>query len=310
MKRLGPELKMPDLGDLKVPAVISDVYLDLRDRRLLPLILLVVVAIVAVPFLLGDDADTLPALPPAAQPEAATGAAAASFTVVEANPGLRAPAKRLDARTPTNPFKQRYTGLPKEARLESTVATSSDTEVVEIEGEIEDAVTEVEEGGPPPSSAPAPREDPAATPPLELVIDVQIKRTMETPDGGEEAGELEVRRNVPVLAQLPGKKTPVATFVGANLQRERLVFLVSHDVKAVTGEFSCVTRGKICEVLEVAPGMLLEYVYEPSGARYAVKVTDARVIRARKRGGADSSSATFGGSVPRSAFGPRGLFQK
>ena len=52
MKRVGPELKMPDV---KVPKGLNDFYLDLRDRRLLPVIALVVVAIVAVPFLLGDS---------------------------------------------------------------------------------------------------------------------------------------------------------------------------------------------------------------------------------------------------------------
>ena len=49
MKKLkGPDLKMPEL---KVPAFVSDLYYDLRDRRLLPLVGFVLVAIVAVPFL-------------------------------------------------------------------------------------------------------------------------------------------------------------------------------------------------------------------------------------------------------------------
>lgn len=51
MKRpKGPELKMPEM---KVPTFLSDLYWDLHDRRLLPLVALIVVAIVAVPFLLG-----------------------------------------------------------------------------------------------------------------------------------------------------------------------------------------------------------------------------------------------------------------
>jgi len=41
MKRLkgGPELKMPEL---KMPPFLVDLYLDLRDRRLLPLVAFVV----------------------------------------------------------------------------------------------------------------------------------------------------------------------------------------------------------------------------------------------------------------------------
>ena len=55
MKKLkGPDLKMPDF---KVPAFVSDLYYDLRDRRLLPLVGLVLVAIVAVPFLLSGGSE-------------------------------------------------------------------------------------------------------------------------------------------------------------------------------------------------------------------------------------------------------------
>ncbi len=42
-------------GAASSPRLLSDLYYDLRDRRLLPVIALVVVAIVAVPFLLGDS---------------------------------------------------------------------------------------------------------------------------------------------------------------------------------------------------------------------------------------------------------------
>ena len=59
---------------MKLPPVLVDLYWDLWDRRLLPLIALVVVAIVAVPFLLsggseepsGPRAGAGPVRPPAA----------------------------------------------------------------------------------------------------------------------------------------------------------------------------------------------------------------------------------------------------
>ena len=101
------------MPELKAPAFLADLYYDLRDRRLLPLVALVVVAIVAVPFLLGDRSKK-PAIPP---PAVAAGAArqraapaASSLTVVEAKPGLRDYRKRLRDRTPTDPFEQRFTG--------------------------------------------------------------------------------------------------------------------------------------------------------------------------------------------------------
>jgi hypothetical protein len=296
----GPDLKMPKLRkpklgggggkgpSIKPPAFLADLYYDLRDRRLLLPLALVVVAIAAVPFLLGDSEPVEP--PPAAvgvgveRPESAS----ASLAVVEAKPGLRDYRKRLDSRTATNPFKQRYTSIPDEAQVEST-STSSSTEgsgegsieVEEISGET--VTSPGGDGG---------GDDQASTP-LELVIDVQVRRTETKPDGSEERGELEVRKNVPVLAKLPGDKTPVITFVGANLRTERLVFLVSHEVAAIKGEFTCATRTEVCELLEVGVGTLLDYTYEPSGAHYEVKVTDVNVIPARKRHAAQSSRVGF-----------------
>jgi hypothetical protein len=69
VKRIGPELKMPKLkgSEMKVPPFLSDLYYDLRDRRLLPLLALILVAIVATPFLLKEDSpEPAPAPPPVA----------------------------------------------------------------------------------------------------------------------------------------------------------------------------------------------------------------------------------------------------
>jgi hypothetical protein len=291
MKKLkGPDLKMPDL---KMPAFLTDLYYDLRDRRLLPLIALALVAIVAVPILLGGDSEEAYVPPPGAGAGGIESQAKSSkLTVVEATPGLRDYHKRLGDRSPTNPFKQRYTSLPDAAQLESTSASSStagaggsdEVSVAGVEEEVAEETTTSPGGG---------EGSGGASQPLELVIDVQITRIEKTADGNEKTGEPEVRHDVPVLTQLPGKKTPVVTTMGANLRTERLVFLVSHEVKAVVGEFSCITRGEVCELLEVELGALLEFVYEPSGARYAIKVTNADVIPARKGRGARSSRAAF-----------------
>jgi len=304
----GPQLKMPKLkrpsldkagqkgSGVKPPAFLADFYYDLRDRRLLLPLALVVVAIAAVPFLLGDSEPVEP--PPAAvgvgveKPEGAS----ASLAVVEARPGLRDYRKRLGSHTPTNPFKQRYTSIPDNAKVESTSVSSSaggsGEGSIEVEEISEETVTSPGGDG---------QGDDASTP-LELVIDAQVRRTETKPDGSEERGELEVHRNLPVLAKLPGKKTPVVTLMGANLRTERLVFLVSRDVAEISGEFACITRAEVCELLEVGLGTLLDYTYEPSGARYEVKVTDVDVIPARKRRPAQSSRVGLAQAGPGMAW--------
>lgn len=296
MKKLkGPDLKMPEL---RVPTFLADLYYDLRDRRLLPLGALVIVAIAAVPFLLGGDREAA-YVPPSADSTGVKSPVAKSsrLTVVEATPGLRDYRKRLDDRSPTNPFKQRYTGLPKGAQVESTTVSSS---TAGTGGSDEASTVGVEEESTGETApAPAGGSNGEGSQTYELVIDVQISRTEKTADGGEETGELEVRHDVPVLTKLPGKKTPVVTTMGANLSKERLVFLVSPQVTAIIGEFGCITRGEICELLEVAPGALLEFVYE-TGVRYTIKVTNVDAIPAR--GGARSSRAALARSYPGTAL--------
>ncbi len=325
LKRSNLNLKGNSLGsklkssELKAPDFLVDFYYDLRDRRLLPLVALVVVAIAAVPFLLGDDGEG-PALP-APAPEAGTAGTAADgfeLTVVESAPGLRDYRKRLHG-SPTDPFVQRYTGVPSTSQLksigtESAVETGTGGDSEALGGSGGESVTTPESssgtvadgGSSPGGSGGAPSgggSDGGATArPYELVIDVQISRTEKTADGKEKTGEVEVRKNVPVLTQLPGKKTPVVTTMGANFSKERLLFLVSHQVKAISGEYACVTRGEVCELLEVELGMLLEFVYEPSGARYAIKVTRVDAIPAREGRGARSSRAVLGRSQPDVAF--------
>jgi hypothetical protein len=297
MKRpKGPELKMPEL---KTPAILNDLYYDLRDRRLLPVVALVIVAIAAVPFLLGGDDEGVYVPPPAGGLSALGSGKTSKLTVVEATPGLRDYRKRLSERSPTNPFKQRYTGLPASAQVQSssesaaegagggslTVTESSTAETTEVPGGGGSGGASPGGGGGGGGEGSGQK--------LEFVIDVQISHSEKTADGAEKMSPIEVRHDVPILAQLPGKKASVVTLLGANLQKQRLVFLVSHAVKSIGGEYSCITRGEICELLEVEEGTLLEYVYEPTGVRYAIKVTNAAVIPARKNQAAQSSRAAF-----------------
>ena len=125
----------------------------------------------------------------------------------------------------------------------------------------------------------------------EFVVDVQIAHSEKTADGEEKLSEWKVRHDVPVATQLPSDKSPVVTLLGGNFQTRRIIFLVAHTVKWVKGEFRCASRTEVCELLEVSPGTLLEYDYEPTGAHYAIKVTNAAVIRARKHSSRRASRA-------------------
>jgi hypothetical protein len=298
MRKLkGPELRMPEL---KLPAFFANLYYDLRDRRLLPFIALVVVAIAAVPFLLGSKPESVqPPVEGAVAGVESTPERTTRLTVVEATPGLRDYRKRLGDRTPTNPFKQRYTSLPGAAQVESVESGSGGggggSSAVTV---TEDGATGGAENAPSGGSGSNGAGGEAQAPRLiEFIIDVQISHEETSADGGQRMSEPEVRRRVPPLVQLPSKKTPVVTTGGVNLRNGKVVFLVSDDVESLDGDFNCMARTPtgICELLEVEPGFPLELVYGPDKVLYRIKVTKIDAVWAGRVGGSRSSRAAFNG---------------
>jgi hypothetical protein len=282
MKRVGPELKMPDLKqlkELKPPAFLADVYYDLRDRRLLPLVALVVVAIAAVPFLLGGDAEE-PALPPAG--EAVTAeleeeiAGSSGLTVVKASPGLRDYRKRLRRHAPTDPFKQRYTSLPKGAKLTSTVESISVTEVGGGGGagdvtvtEVDTTVTEGDGGG---SSPPAKR---GGSGKADAPDDLDGRRLYGfRPDirfGVAGSGDLARRDELPLGTLLP-KKQPLVLFVGVTQNGKRAFFSVTRRVERVRGEGDCIGGKRDCQLLSLQAGQAVDLLTETPGRAFRLKV--------------------------------------
>lgn len=294
----GPELKMPELK-VKVPAFLANLFHDLRERRLLPLVALLLVAIVAVPFLLGGDSEEEPPVASTSSPGATAGASNADgvrLTVVEAKPGLRDYRKRLQRHTPTDPFVQRHSGPVLDgAELSSQSATLS--------GEKTQVTTTTMESG----SAPG-TESGGAPPPtvdgdgpglkfFEFVLDVQISRTEAQPDGSRRMGEPKVRRKVPGLTPLPSEETPVVTTMGVNLIKEKVMLMVSNEVTAVEGDATCVSGKESCQLLEVKPGFPLFFKYGPDSVLYKFKIVKVDVIWLTPKQAAERSTQDRAGLV-------------
>lgn len=313
------------LGKTDPPDFLVDVYYDLRERRLLPLLGLVAVAIAAVPFLLGDPEE----VPPPEVREAAVAAAAeagseipgaSGLVVVEARPGLRDYRKRLRGRTPSDPFVQKYTGVPRKSQLRSVPPPEGEGGVGgapetggggETGTEGGEGGTSPEGGGTPPSSGGSGGEKPdgggekprgkqpagKAKPRLfEFLLTVWTATSRKTADGGREADD-PVRRRVLPLTPLPGRKATVVTTLGVNLRNGKAMFLVSDGVSKVGGEFRCVARSEgACDLLEVTPGFPLAFVYGPHEVRYRLKVTNIDIVPARRTAGRRAGSSAADGA--------------
>jgi hypothetical protein len=290
MKKLkGPDLKMPEM---KLPAFVTDLYYDLRDRRLLPLVALVLIAIIAVPFLLSSGSKPKPS--PVAPEPAVTGTNASDLTVVRATPGLRDYRKRLRGRTPTDPFKQpskpadlsaAELGTPGNNGFEGSAVTSttsmtrsSNTTVTKETtkssgGETTTKTTESEVK--PPSGGGS--GNGGGQPPGEIkfysfAIDAKITRTEENPESQKKTTTSHTRSEVLAPAPLPSEKEQAVTYLGINPKTKNPLFLVSDSVTSVFGEATCLSGEERCQLFEVETGMPMTFVLDDGRVRIKINV--------------------------------------
>jgi hypothetical protein len=288
VKRIGPELKMPKLkgSDLKVPAFFSDLYYDLRDRRLLPLIGLILVAIVAAPFLLKDDpADPAPAPAPVTGGTGIEQASEKTLTVVKAAPGLRNYKKRLSRREPTDPFKQRFTA-PVLAGSELGEETTTTIEGGSGGGESGEGGSAGSETSPSTPSVPPAGgvpgggdsdgdEVPDGVSLFTYTLDLQVTRIQTKPDGTREKVGPKLHKDVKAPTPLPGGKTPVVTYLGLGAKEPRLpMFLVSSEVTAIYGEAKCIAGTSSCQLIALERGFPVTFVYGENDTRYKINLLD------------------------------------
>jgi hypothetical protein len=303
----GPELKMPKLKkpslkrnggggggskgpSIKPPTFVADLYYDLRDRRLLPVIALVLVAIVAVPFLLGGDSED-PALP--AEVGAATGsdtAKASQLTVVEATPGLRDYRKRLSGRSETDPFEQQYTesagGSSSEAGSGSASSSSGEGSSGSVSLEVDESESdEVVE------TAPSPGADGGSsggTDPGTSGRFYAYRPNVRFGVAGSE--DLTVHEHLPLGKLLP-QENAILVFIGASENGNQVAFNLTREVTSVRGPGRCVGGKEDCSLLILRAGQAVDLVTE-AGQTFRLQVVQidfVEVERGPKPAGSSSA---------------------
>jgi hypothetical protein len=286
MKRLkGPELKMPAL---KAPAFLTDLYHDLRDRRLLPLIALVLVAIVATPILLGQGSEEPP--PAGGGAFAAlreAGDAGSRLTVVEATPGLRDYRKRLHGRKPTDPFRKSTAkpdlsgaklGGGAEGGSASSNATTKSTSTTVKETsttKTTESTTTTNGSGEGISGAGSESSGDSSHGTLytwaaDLTI---VYSSGSEAEGNKQSDPPKKLEGVLGPTTLPGEKIQVVTYLGRSPKTHRAVFLVSPQVTGVFGEGKCAAGTGSCQLIELETGFPEVFEYGEGTDRYTVKVT-------------------------------------
>jgi hypothetical protein len=259
MLKKGPELKMPDL---KVPDFLLDIYYDLRERHLLPLIAILLVALVALPIVLSKSSGS--------EAEEAAGAIAtpsavtpnSSLVVAKAAPGLRAYHRRLSDRTATNPFRQ----PPSSTAGESSAEGPTSVEEITTGGEPGETG-----GGGGQASPPEGNGEPPSGGQLKYyswTIDVRV-----TPvSSGKGKPEASVRHNLPEMTMLPSRSVPALTFVGITKDEKNAVMLVSDKVTGLFGDATCTVGSEACQLVVLQPEIPETVVYGADNRTYRIEL--------------------------------------
>jgi hypothetical protein len=220
-------------------SAVRNLISDLVDRRLWPIALALVAALVAVPVLLGGGSGTpapAPAAPVANTPAGTAGGAQAAISV--STPSTE---RRNRPGAVRNPFIQHKVKTPSDAPpTPADTGTPSTGSVPPVGGG---------GGAVPAPSFPLPPTIPGSgggTP-------TTVKDVWNVNLRFGEAGDQKVHHNIPRLTPLPSVTDPFFIFMGILSDGKTAVFLISSDATA-TGDGKCKPNPTQCDTIEMRAG--------------------------------------------------------
>jgi hypothetical protein len=229
---------------------LRNVVTDLVEKRLWPVALGLLLALAAVPVLLGGAAESEPAATAALPATPGPAPTARAQIAVD----VPVPANREREGELRNPFKHPEVKAPSEPSTPPSSVAAAPAENGD-EGGADAPASPPAGGGTPsgggsspaessPASPPAPSADAPKADPLDAYrISVRFGRT----------GKVKTRRNLARLTPLPTVDNPFFVFLGVLEGGKRAVFLVSADAKP-TGDGICKPSPTACETIELRVG--------------------------------------------------------
>ena len=281
----GPDIK---LSELKVPQVVSDLYWDLRDRYLLPAVVVLLIAIVAVPLALGggssgssweesvEDGSVADEIAGASAVPTAT-----DELVAKAAPGLRDYRRRLNELQEKDPFVQQFSGgggegegAPASGEVTSGGSTTSP-----------EGSTSSPETSSPDFSEEAPSTEPSPDSPgitwFSYAMDVRVVSLGEAGSSsanGANESNTSVRHNLPELTVLPSRDAPAAIYMGVTKDGKKALMMISDQVQGIFGDATCVLGSTKCQLLAMEPGLPVTFVYGPAERTFRIEILKLRLL--------------------------------
>ena len=275
MPKKGPDLKMPDL---KVPDFLLDIYYDLKEHHLLPVVAVLLVALVTLPFVLSQGSDTSREEGVAvATPN--TSVATSSLVVAKATPGLRDYRRRLREEHAKNPFVQHYAEPEEgEAVAEGTGGEEGSSVTVESSEPSGTSIEGTETATPGEGSSEPPEEGQLRY--YSWAIDVRVVPV--SSGQGKDKPQASVRHNLPGMTMLPSRSVPALTFIGVTKDEKSAVMLVSDKVTGLFGDGVCTEGSEHCQLLVLEPGIPETVVYGANSRTYRIELLKIRLLKTDK----------------------------
>ena len=258
----------------KVQKFFGDVVYDLRNRRLLPIVIVLVAAIVAVPVLIssGSSSSSAPL-----QPTSGAGGVPPETqnAVIAYTPGIRSYKKRLARLSAKDPFRQQFAqSAAKASQLSSTVATAA----VAGSGGSGDASAGVGStvtggsgsgSGKPSGSGKQKKKKKSSKTSYSYSVTVMA---------GEATSTLTPFANVSSLTPLPSQTSPAVIYYGLSTDNRTALFLVSNKVDTVSGPGPCVPAPDDCALLALGAGQSEDLHYTQDDKTYRIVVSEIRRV--------------------------------
>lgn len=241
-----------DLNDINFDWA-RNIWEDLKNKHLLPVVALLVVALIAVPFLLGGHDDPPPADTIAVSSSDASSPKLDPIAVKESRPN-----GQDIGGEPTNPFKQ--PGGGGSSTTQTTAAApatgSSTTSTAPATGSTGTSTTETK-------SESTKSNDPSSAYKIDVKLGAPDKTTS--------------KKNIAALTPLPSADDAYVVYLGAKDSGKTAVFLISTDVKA-TGDGICDPSKEKCKTVEMTAGDTETFQLQDAtgmavGAPFELKVT-------------------------------------
>ena len=273
---------------------LLDLWHDLREKRLAPVAVVLLLGLVAVPVLLAKPAEK-----PAAVPVAASGLeksdreALAALTKVKLGEEQVGRGSTLGVFDPDNPFKPPK-GAIKKADAPGSIAGPGDTPGGPTGGTggsvgggpgdppVGGGVTPGVPGGTPPTTGGGP----TTTTVYKYVVDLTFKAN----------GRTRRIKGLEKLDMLPSDSSPLLIFMGVTANGGNAVFLVDSTLEAA-GEGRCKPSESECAFAYIGPGS--EYAFsEEDGDTYTIKIDEIRKVKV------GTTAASAKGAKARASVGP------